>query len=66
MHTDFTRWYGAVELSTDQSDCQARWNGVAVVTGSADRDDVEALIRLAFRGPTAGRIRSRAEDSPGL
>ena len=49
IHPDFARWYGAVELHTDQSDCQARWNGVAAIVESADRDDVEVLIRLAFR-----------------
>ena len=49
MHEDFSRWYGAVQLPTDQSVCQDRWNGVADVAGSADHDDVEALIRLAFR-----------------
>ena len=49
MHEDFTRWYGAVELRMDQSHYQARWDGVAAVAGSATHDDVEALIRLAFR-----------------
>ena len=49
MHRDFARWYDAVELRTDQSHCQARWDGVVAVAGSATLDDVEALIRLAFR-----------------
>ena len=49
MHTDFPRWYGAVELHKDQSHCQARWDGVVAVVEDADRDGVEALIRLTFR-----------------
>ena len=52
MHTDFARWYGAVEFHTDQSRRQARWKGVVTVVENADRDDVEALIRLAFRART--------------
>ena len=66
MHRDFARWYDAVELRTDQSHCQARWDGVVAVARSATLDDVEALIRLAFSSPTAGSVRNCAEDSPGL
>ena len=49
MHSNFARWYGAVDLRKDQSHRRARWDGVVGVARSAGRDDVEALIRLAFR-----------------
>ncbi|OQS34639.1 hypothetical protein B0T40_15050 [Chromobacterium haemolyticum] len=48
MHTDFARWYGAVELGDDQSQRLARWEGVCSIVSEADRDIVEALVRLAF------------------
>ncbi|MDE0166780.1 MAG: GTPase-associated system all-helical protein GASH [Bryobacterales bacterium] len=49
IHKDFDRWYGEVELRDDQGLKEARWKGVLSVVGDANRDDVEALIRLVFR-----------------
>ena len=47
--TDFSHWYDAVELRQDPSCWQARRDGVIAFVGDADRDDVEALVRLVFR-----------------
>ena len=47
--TDFSHWYDTVELRQDPSRWQARRDGVVAFVRDADRDDVEALIRLVFR-----------------
>lgn len=47
MHQDFARWYEAVSLG-DESKRQKRWEGIAGVVASADRQMLEALLRLAF------------------
>ena len=49
MYPDFVRWYRTVDLRTDQSCWQARWDGVVTVVADANQDDIEALTRLAFR-----------------
>ena len=49
MHGDFARWYSAVSLGDDQARRQARWTGVSTIVNDADRNTVEALLRLAHR-----------------
>lgn len=49
MHPDFPRWYGAVALGDEETRRASRWMGVTAVVGSADSDDIEALLRLAFK-----------------
>jgi hypothetical protein len=49
MHTDFARWYSAIGIADDQSRRLTRWKVVDSLASAADRDDIEALIRLAFR-----------------
>lgn len=53
MHEDFGRWYGAVSLGGDQPRRQARWEGVSNIVRDADRNTVEALLRLAHRSRQA-------------
>ncbi len=57
MHPDFPRWHDAIGLGDDQARRQARWEGVSAVVATVDGQDIEALIRLAFKsrqpaGPT--------------
>ena len=49
MHDEFARWYAAVSLDNDQDRRQARWEGVSAIVGHADRNTVEALLRLAHQ-----------------
>ena len=49
LETEFARWYRTVDLRLDPSCRQNRWNGVLAFAEDANQDDIEALIRLAFR-----------------
>jgi len=68
MDADFPRWYRAVALGDNGARQQARWAGLASLVADATRDDVETLIRLAYRAkqtPSASavaRIRKPFKD----
>lgn len=49
MHPDFPRWYASIALGEDDARRQLRWAGVNAVADEADSQDVEALVRLAFK-----------------
>ena len=49
MHDEFASWYRAVSLDDDQARRQARWEGVSSIVRHADKNTVEALLRLAHQ-----------------
>ena len=50
MHPDFPRWHNSVELGSDKSRQELRWAGLSdLVKATKTNEDVEALIRLAFK-----------------
>ncbi|MFK0278377.1 GTPase-associated system all-helical protein GASH [Ensifer sp. NPDC090286] len=61
MHSDFPRWYSSLSMGEDQGRRQARWAAVHKIASQADRDTVEALLRLAFKTralPAAAQVAS--------
>ncbi len=48
MHPDFPIWHRSVSMGTDNVGRDRRWAGVNALARDADRDLVEALVRLAF------------------
>jgi hypothetical protein len=48
MHQDFPRWYAPLSVEDDKTRRYARFVSVSRIAASANRDLVEALIRLAF------------------
>ncbi len=48
MHQDFARWYNVVSMGGEAQRRQSRWAGVLGVVSEADREVVEALLRLAY------------------
>jgi len=48
MHPDFARWYSAVSFGDDARRRQSRWDGLLKVVTNANREVVEALVRLAY------------------
>ena len=49
MKAEFLSWYEAVALSTVPDVVDARWAAVQALAGSATHEELEALIRAAFR-----------------
>lgn len=49
MHEEFARWYDTVSMDDNPRRRQARWEGVSSVVRSANRNTVEALLRLVHR-----------------
>lgn len=49
VHTEFSRWYGAVSLHPDEQLLSARFDAVQSLSQAAGRQSVEALVHLAFR-----------------
>lgn len=49
MKTEFLSWYEAVALSIEPNLTDARWAAVQALAASANHDELEALIRAAFR-----------------
>lgn len=50
MHQDFPRWHNSIGLGNDTSRQESRWAGVsALVKAAASSEEIEVLIRLAFR-----------------
>lgn len=65
MHTDFARWYATVGIGDHAAARDARWTGVSAIVQNADRGDVEALTRLAFRSrqaPDADTVQALREQ----
>lgn len=64
-HPDFARWYQSVSLGEDRQRRQLRWNGVQAIVDDADRNTVEALLRLAIGGrapPDLNQLQSIRES----
>jgi hypothetical protein len=53
MHQDFARWYEAVSVGDAAMRRNARWEGVVSLLTQAEREMVEALLRLAYGGRAA-------------
>lgn len=49
MKAEFLSWYESVVMAPDAGVAAARWAAVEAVAASATHDDLEALIRAAFR-----------------
>jgi hypothetical protein len=52
MHQDFPRWYREVAVDSDRERLQRRWAGITVLIEQMKRNEIEALIRIAFRAKT--------------
>lgn len=48
MHPKFSQWYSTVEMEEDQQRRSVRWQGVSAIIGSATKETIETLARLAF------------------
>ena len=46
MYDEFAGWYGAVDLGDDHKIRRARWKGVSAIASEADRNTIEALLRI--------------------
>lgn len=49
MHPDFPSWHHVIGIGDEEALRQKRWAGVSAVADGADSNDIEALIRLAFK-----------------
>ncbi len=49
MPDDFSRWYKDIGFKDEPKARQARWAGICVVVEKTGSNEVEALIRLAFK-----------------
>lgn len=70
MKGEFVRWYEAVALPLDQDVADARLAAVQTVAKSATHDELEALIRAAFRSkqqttPMTSTIRTKLAGAGG-
>jgi hypothetical protein len=60
MHKQFPTWMSEFELGANDEARQRRWDGVAQISENADKNEVEALVRLAFKTrhkPTCDAVR---------
>jgi hypothetical protein len=49
MPSDFSRWNHAIGIGDESARQETRWAGVSAAALSADHNDIEALVRLAFQ-----------------
>lgn len=49
MSADFPRWFKEISFGNDQTALEPRWAGVNAVADAADSENIETLIRLAFK-----------------
>jgi hypothetical protein len=71
MKAEFIRWYEAVALPLDPDVADARRVAVKAVAESVSREELEALIRAAFRSkqqtiPMTGGIRTKLAGRSGV
>lgn len=53
MHPDFPRWHNAISIADDPARLQARWTGICALADDVTNNDIETLIRLAFKSRKA-------------